>query len=172
MLLYFAYMPDLVVLDGSTAQAWGLLPGWGAVAFIPSTAETMKIVDQGFDPAKKDDVLPLAAAIQWYHYRRKPKGLSPVVDVVTDSLELMVSSRDPLRGPDGSDWRFMRWFQYRGYVITWHRAGKCDDDAPGGISYELREYAKRCQDVLAGRFRGAGVRAAPAGPVAVPASRP
>ena len=146
-------MLDLIVLSGSVATAWGAAPGWGALAFLPSSGEIKKIVDPAFDPATAaGDVLPLAAAIQWYHFARKPKGVHPVVGIATESLELMVSAADPLRGPDGSDWRFMRWFERIGYVINWIHLGARDGDA-SGVQGALLSYAKECQAALAGRLQ-------------------
>lgn len=147
-------MADLVVLCGALASAWGLTPGWGAVAYLPTTGETKKIVDPAFDPAAAGaDVLPLAAAIQWYHYARRPKGHLPRVDVVTDSLELMIAAQDPLIGLNGSDWRFMRWFETSGYEIRWIFLGTLEDDVNEGIRRELASYARECQAALAGRLQ-------------------
>lgn len=146
-------MADLVVLSGSLAAAWGATPGWGALAYLPGTQEIKKIVDPAFDAkAAGSDVLPLAAAIQWYHYARRPKGHHPRVDIATDSLELVVSSRDPLRWADGSDWRFVHWFQTRGYEIRWIFLGTAEDTCDAGIQHELDAYARECQAALAGRL--------------------
>lgn len=146
-------MADLVVLSGSLATTWGATPGWGALAYLPETQEIKKIVDPAFDAkAANNDVLPLAAAIQWYHYARRPKGRYPSVDIATDSLELAVSSRDPLRWSDGSDWRFMHWFQTRGYEIRWIFLGRVEDSCDAGIQHELDAYARECQAALAGRL--------------------
>lgn len=150
-----AAVTDLIVIDGALAATWGLDPGWGAVAFLPATSEVKKIVDPAFDAASRDDVLPLAAAIQWYHYARKPKGHRPRVDVATDSLEIMISAGDPMRGGDGSDWRFMRWFE-TGYEIRWLYFGTEDHSGGAEVQTELTRFAERCQGALAGRFlRGA-----------------
>lgn len=145
-------MTDLIVLGGKLAASWGLTPGWGAVAYLPATSEIQKVMDTAFDASSNDDVLPLAAAIQWYHYARRPKGHRPRVDVVTDSLEIMVSARDPMRGTDGSDWRFMRWFLTAGYEIRWMYFGNEEHDCDERIRSELNGFAQRCQAALAGRL--------------------
>jgi len=145
-------MTDLIVLGGKLAASWGLTPGWGAVAYLPESAEIKKVVDPAFDSMSSDDVLPLAAAIQWYHYARRPKGHRPCVDVATDSLEIMVSAGDPMRGPDGSDWRFMRWFETMGYEIRWLYLGNQETSGDDRIRSELNAFAQRCQDALAGRL--------------------
>ena len=143
----------MVVLSGSLATAWGATPGWGAIVYLPATQEIKKIVDPAFDPKTAgSDVLPLAAAIQWYHYARRPKGHRPLVDIATDSLELAVSAQDPLRWSDGSDWRFIHWFQTRGYEIRWLFIGKSEDVCDAEIQRELNAYARECQAALAGRL--------------------
>lgn len=142
-------------MSGSLAATWGVAPGWGAVVLLPGTGEIKQVVDPAFDPTKAaDDVLPLAAAIQWYHYARKPKGHRPRVDIATDSMALMVMAQDPIRGCNGSDWRFMNWFETAGYEIRWIFLGAADDDIHDGIRRELDAYAHKCQAALAaGLFR-------------------
>jgi hypothetical protein len=150
---YVAGVTDLIVLSGSVATAWGAAPGWGAVVYLPGSGEIRKIVDPAFDPKMAgSDVLPLAAAIQWYHYARRPKGHRPRVDVATDSLELIISAGDPLRWSDGSDWRFMHWFESMGYTIRWVFLGEPDDDCDSGVRRELAEYSARCQSAFASRL--------------------
>jgi len=144
-------MTDLIVLGGSLAATWGMAPGWGSVAFMPATSEIKVVMDPAFDASSRDDVLPLAAAIQWYHYARKPKGHRPRVDVATDSLEIMISAGDPLRGSDGSDWRFMRWFE-TGYEIRWLYFGDAAHGGGADVQAELTAFAQRCQGALAGRL--------------------
>lgn len=145
-------MADLIVLSGSVAAAWGATPGWGAMVYLPGTREIKKIVDPAYDPAAINDVLPLAAAIQWYHYARRPKGLHPHVDIATDSFDLVVAAQDPLVGVDGSDWRFMRWFETHGYEIRWLYLGKLDDDVHDEVRRELDTFARNCQAAVAARI--------------------
>lgn len=111
---------DLFVIGGGVGALWGGPVGWAAFALIPATSQTVKLCD-GSPNARVDDadVMPFAAAIQWWHNQHwKPEGTADVL-CVSDSPGVIAAGRSPeLRDPQ-SDWRFIQWFEDRGYSIQW-----------------------------------------------------
>lgn len=115
---------DLFVVGGAVGAFWGGPVGWAAFVHCPRTSETHKIVD-GEPRAVVDeaDLKPFAAAIQWWHNKYNSSGIIEVPRVlcVTDAPAVVAAGKTPeLRDSSRSDWRFIDWFERRGYRIEWH----------------------------------------------------
>lgn len=97
----------------------------------------MKLVD-GNEKATIDetDLKPFAAAVQWWHnkYNLDGKIPRPQILCVSDSPGIVAAGKTPeLRGDVmTSDWRFIDWFERRGYRIDWFWESR--DDHPAVIA--------------------------------------
>jgi hypothetical protein len=114
--------PDLIVIGGAVGARWGGPVGWAAFIIIPSTGESKKIVDGSAEATQDDaDVMPFAAAIQWWHnaHNSKSEIMRPQVLCITDAPDVITAGVNPWKRNLASDWRFITWFETRGYEISW-----------------------------------------------------
>src|SRR4051812_23956680 len=59
---------DLFVVGGAVGASWGGPAGWAAFLHVPSRGLSRKLVGNKTDSVQAEvDVLPIAAAIQWYY---------------------------------------------------------------------------------------------------------
>ena len=110
---------DLFVVGGGVGALWGGPVGWAAFALVTATSEAVKLVDGALNATVAEaDIMPFAAAIQWWH--NTPHGIqNPVVLCVTDSPDIVEQGRLPQTRDLTTDWRFIDWFERRGYRIHW-----------------------------------------------------
>jgi hypothetical protein len=130
---------DLFVVGGGIGALWGGPVGWAAFALVTATNQAMKLTDGALNAtAAEADIMPFAAAIQWWHDTGHGI-LQPRVLCVTDSPEVVELGTNPYARDLRTDWRFIDWFERRGYQISWLWESRNDHAAVVSAAEQARE---------------------------------